>query len=399
MNYLITGGEFNNKGAEAMTLTAIKNIYENDPDAVIYMFSGVVTPDFEFIKPLQYIHLAPWLVRRLTGKDMKGYRFVCVKDLIKSVLPGYATRWDATLLNLRKMRSIDVAIDVSGYGFGSKWPDDQNRTWLEWRGIVEKYAKKLYFMPQSFGPLDFESPEILSLAKKVFSGCAMIYAREESGARALDELGTDNIRMPDSVLLEKGFDPSLIIKDFHKYEEAVDVKNEHNIAIIPNMRLVDKAGIPREKMVLLYSGIIDRYVKDHDLYLIAHSGEDLKICREIKDRYPDDERIVLIDHVMYSFNYESFVKKMDFIIASRYHSIIHAYKEYVPAVIMGWADKYRSLASDVGQTDYIADPGDLEKVLQTVDKMVEGQAEAKKTIQSKVERLQERSCYDFLRRS
>ena len=80
------------------------------------------------------------------------------------------------------------------------------------------------------------------------------------------------------------------------------------------------------------------------IYLVAHAGEDLEMCKEVKRRINNNDSVVLIDHVLYSFNYEAFVSNMDFVIASRYHSLIHAYKKSTPAIILGWAEKYEELA-------------------------------------------------------
>ena len=38
MKYIIKGGEFNNKGAEAMSLVAIYNIISRDSKAIIYFY-------------------------------------------------------------------------------------------------------------------------------------------------------------------------------------------------------------------------------------------------------------------------------------------------------------------------------------------------------------------------
>ena len=48
-------------------------------------------------------------------------------------------------------------------------------------------------------------------------------------------------------------------------------------------------------------------------------------------------------------------KNFDFVIASRYHSIIHGYEVGVPAVIIGWAEKYHELANLFEQEEFIFD--------------------------------------------
>ncbi len=398
MNYLITGGGFGNKGAEAMTLTAIYNICAHDDQARIYMFKGIVEPTFELKKPVQYIYCYRWLFLYLLGRSMRGYRWNAFKDIIKTIVPGYAQREGNVIRSYRAIKSIDYLIDISGYGFGSKWSDDNNQDWLDWLNVASKYAKKKYLMPQSFGPLEFEKTELCEYAQMVFKRFNHIYAREESSAEYLSQLGINSEKMADSVLIERDYDPSRIIGRYEDYREVIEINNSKNIAIIPNMRLIDRGGLNEDSIIDFYQVVIEKYVGKYDIYLIAHSDEDLELCRRIKERNTMDNRVICVDHVLYSFNYETFIGKMDFIIASRYHSIVHAYKEYIPAVIIGWADKYQSLAKSVEQESYIIR---LERIglrdsLSIVDEMEQNYAVESSVIRQNVLNLQEKSCYGFL---
>ena len=56
-----------------------------------------------------------------------------------------------------------------------------------------------------------------------------------------------------------------------------------------------------------------------------------------------------------SGEYSLMVRQFDFIIASRFHSIVHAYKEGVPAIIFGWATKYQELAGHFDQSKFVFD--------------------------------------------
>ena len=47
MQYIITGGGFTNKGAEAMTLITIDRIHRKDPNAIIYITGSVKACDIE----------------------------------------------------------------------------------------------------------------------------------------------------------------------------------------------------------------------------------------------------------------------------------------------------------------------------------------------------------------
>lgn len=398
MNYLLTGAEFNNKGAEAMTLIALKNIYENDSNANVFLLDSGYYPDFEFYKPLTYISLPVWNLRILCDRKPVRCYMARIKDFIKYFVPGKKSSFGTLLTTKRVLSKIDVVIDVSGFAFSSKWGDEGTIDWLSQIDLMKKMGAKIWLIPQSFGPFDFDSKQVVEYGKSVLENCELVCAREENGFELLKNIGLKNInRMSDSVLSEKDFNPSSVIKNYENFIESIDTPDEHNIAIIPNYRLIDIGGTDYKKMLGFYADIINKYSGKYHFYLIAHAGEDLAVCKKVKELFEDSEKVTLIDHVMYSFNYEEFSKKMDFIIASRYHSIIHAYKEGVPAIVLGWADKYKGIVSEIGQTEYLIDLNSYDKALSAVEKMTELYDSESRKIKDKVVQIQEHSCYDFLK--
>ena len=78
----------------------------------------------------------------------------------------------------------------------------------------------------------------------------------------------------------------------------------------------------------------------------------------IKNLFPSDNNnnnIILIDKEFSCLEYNEFVKKFNFLICSRFHGLVHAYKNIVPCIALGWAVKYRELAENLGQQNYIFD--------------------------------------------
>ena len=398
MNYLLTGAEFNNKGAEAMTLVALKNIYNFDKSANVFLIDTGFYPSFELKKNITFLPLPKWNLRKLSGRKPVRFYKSRMKDFIKFFIPSKKSFFGTFFKTKETLKKIDVMIDISGFAFSSKWGDEVAIDWLAQIDIMQKNGSKIWIMPQSFGPFDFESNKVIEYAKNVLKKCECIYAREESGYNLLQNIGLVNIkRASDSVLIEKDFNPSLLINNFEKCYEDIIVKEKHNIALIPNIRLIDKGGINYSTILEFYSNVIKNYGSKFNFYLIAHTGEDLSVCKKIKELFMKSEQVIYIDHVLSSFNYETFIKKMDFIIASRYHSIIHAYKESIPAVVLGWADKYNSVLNETAQLEYLIDLNSSAKALDTVDKMIQSYEIESKKIQENVTKIQKTSCYDFLK--
>ena len=118
----------------------------------------------------------------------------------------------------------------------------------------------------------------------------------------------------------------------------------------------------------------------------------------IKERFADDGRVVFIDHVMASFNYESFISDFDYIIASRYHSIVHAYRGGTPAIIIGWSEKYDDIAKAFDQSDYIYDLKGNVDIMDMINKIESNYLHEREHIKSLFQDIQKHSCYEFLKR-
>ena len=401
MNYLLTGAEFNNKGAESMTLVALNYIYENDSEANVFLFDYNLRPTFKLTKKLNFLYVPVWFIRKLCGIKHIGCYKSRIKDFIKFFIPWKKSAFGTFYKIKRQLRNINIMIDISGFAFSSKWGDTASIDWLSRIEMMQKFGAKVFVMPQSFGPFDFKSSYVLEYGKKVLEKCDLIYARELSGYELLRKMGLKNIsRQSDSVLTSKSIDIRSLISEADNYIEQsfnFSMINGKNIAIIPNTRLTDKGGVDISILLRFYTDIINKYVENFNFYLVAHAGEDLVLCKLIKEKYLQDDRVILVPNVLSSFVYETMISKMCFIIASRYHAIVHAYKESIPAVVLGWADKYQGLLEDVNQLNYLINLNVENEAEFIVSKMVNEYKYESKQIKEKMDVLQTKSCYDFLK--
>lgn len=97
--------------------------------------------------------------------------------------------------------------------------------------------------------------------------------------------------------------------------------------------------------------------------------------------------------------FNQFIQSFDYIIGSRYHAIVHAYKNSVPCIVLGWADKYRELLKQFGQEKYMFDVRadiDQEAVLQSVICMENQWMTEKRVIERCLQKYQKYNCFDIL---
>ncbi|MBQ6827971.1 MAG: polysaccharide pyruvyl transferase family protein [Thermoguttaceae bacterium] len=370
---IITGGELFNKGAQAMSFTMINEFARRFPDkeAVLFSYADATRRSEEEkrqykFKILRYPgtleeivtlarHPLAWLwKKKLAGRDLSEFR-----EIFEN-----AAAW----------------VDVSGYALGSNWKPAIVRAYILRVYLAKRFGIPMYLMPQSFGPFDFKSwgwrGRVVDAAlKRLLKYPRKVMAREREGFELLTRkygLKNNLVKTLDLVLLSKGFDPNNVYRVAPPVFDAEIAPG--SVAIVPNGKN-NKYG-RKEEIYALYYRIIDELLAaGKRVYFVYHAAEDLTICNEIKaERYADNPNVVVIDRELSCVDFSNVVGKFDFVVASRYHSVVHSYKEAVPTVILGWAVKYRELAETFEQSAYCFDVRealDGDKAVETTRRMCE----------------------------
>lgn len=389
---IITGGELKNKGAQAMSFVTIDEMKRRYPECEVVLFS--------------------WMDYKRSEDEKNNYKFRILP------FPGFGESLSLCtgLLKKRYLRrengkafaeyksifeNAAMLLDISGFSLGSKWPDAANKDYIRRLRLAKHFKIPVYLMPQSFGPFDYEgknAKKINKWIKKYLSTAKLVMAREYEGAQLLrDNYCLGNvIKTPDLVLQNKEIDLNNIYKQIPRKKNVV---LEHSVAIIPNFK--NRVFGDEKKLLELYDSIISLLLeKDYNVYFIYHAIEDLAICKQIKETFfPNCERVILIEDELSCVDFDEVVGNFDFIIGSRYHSVVHAYKRGVPAVVLGWATKYQELTRALCQEQYCFSVendiiyGEItEKVSQLCDRF----RDESSIISAKVSDIQKENVYDLI---
>ncbi|MDN6290425.1 MAG: polysaccharide pyruvyl transferase family protein [Tetragenococcus koreensis] len=351
----ISGGELFNKGAQAMTFIAVDQMKRRFPDAEIILLS---TSDFkrsEKEKSNYRFTILPfstgWIYDYISGPISSAYK---LKNLVKK--PS-KSQYQSEKEKIGKMLDDVVAwIDISGYALSSQFTANRSLDFLLRILTAKNYDIKMAIMPQSFGPFSYQGKNkviIDYLMKKTMLYPVKIYAREQEGYDILtNELKLKNVeRTYDMVLMSKELNLNNVYKyapEFPSYENI-----ESAIGIVPNEENF-KHG-KSEDVYSAYKSAIETAL-DHNksVYILRHSHNDKEVCQNIKDMFTQKE-VVLLDKDISSLEFDILVEKLDFIIGSRFHSIVHSYKNHVPCIAIGWATKYHELLKLFKQYNYMFD--------------------------------------------
>lgn len=316
--FLITGAAFVNKGAQSMLFTTAMEIKKRFKNAVIYFCPAGQTNIYIYTEEIQNKYPFHFL---LDGEKLHSEVF--------DILPN-----------------LTAIVDVSGYALSSNW--DSSRYFMRLR-LAKKYNVPLYIMPQSFGPFDYDKETIAEL-QELLAFARVIYPRERDGFELLTEkLRLQNVKLSDDLVLQNKGMTYLSGKNVI----VPQLLGASKVAIIPNIRNFTFGE--HDQIMQMYYRIINKLLAiKKKVYILAHS-DDQQACREIKELFLHCEDVVYIEKEMDCFEYEMLVKQFDFVIASRYHAIVHAYKQNVPCIAVGWAEKYSALAKRMKQETYVFD--------------------------------------------
>ena len=396
--YLIFGAQMVNKGAQAMLFITVSEIRKRDPDAeiVVFIYDKWKSSEDPEIYNMRFVPITMKQMMNLSGTAFSKAYVIGKRAKISKDDP--------------KLREIDgilsksvMAFDISGYALSDQWGVNSSLFFLSKFAMLEHYNIPSYILPQSFGPFNYGSAVknalIKHYTKKYLKYPKLIFAREKEGYDCLTEdMGLKNVRLSnDLVLQSNNVDIKAIyrnIPDFREFETG----SSDNVAIIPNSSN-DRYG-DSQKILKLYDELIKWLLeRKKNIYLLSHSSQDLGVCKKILENYKDEGSVHLIEADLNCIEYGMFIRKFDYIIASRFHSIVNAFKEHIPCIALGWAVKYEELLDLLGQKQFNFDVRALdgfEAFFEAAEKMDGSYSKQSEIIKERLAEVQKSSCFKFL---
>lgn len=391
---LVTGGELYNKGAQAMTFITADEIAKRWPNCKMVLLSprDVKRPESEKSKYKFEIQ------EGINWKIKLGLHIPIVREIL--------CKKKKNKYYLDMMLHTEAEIDISGFAIGDQW-NSKNIILLLISRVFDPsiYHIPVYFMPQSFGPFGFKGKykTLVNIALKMWlPKVSLIMAREEEGYRLLKtKFELQNvIKSYDLVLKNKGINIDNIFQCADAKPQLEMEADGENVAIIPNIK--NQKYITANSILKMYREIVDFLRrKKNNVYLIYHSSEDYEICKQIKNNgFQGDSGVILIERELSCLEFDLLVQNMKYIVASRYHSIVHAYRRCVPALGIGWAVKYSELMNTFSQDKYQIDVRkgiDMMAIIKSLEKLDENWNMESATIKRKLLKIQEDNIYDYIK--
>ena len=231
--YIITGGGWNNKGAESMLYTVISDIRSREPnsDITVLLFGDSdKNVDKSLLDNIKIFKTDLETIYKLLDKS----KFKLFKYKIKNKFPE-----DIKEL-YKEITSCDAVLDVSGFAISSKWGRWENEILVSLIKLANKFGKKIILLPQSFGPFDYTKAHGITKEdiRKWLKKADLIFCREKDGYNQLKEMGLKNIVFSyDMVLQNSKPYKGIFIKDI----EAPNINiEEKSVLIFPSIRIFER---------------------------------------------------------------------------------------------------------------------------------------------------------------
>lgn len=257
--------------------------------------------------------------------------------------------------------------------------------------LAHKLGKKVYIMPNSFGP--FKGLFVKKILKNTLSKCEKVYSREGISTRMLkSELDFNVNTYPDlGFFLEKDINEKNIgyIDKINK----IKLQGKKCVSITARPYRFPKSENPKEKYIEYIKSFkeIIIWLNDagyHPIFVehtlsICTNESDWTSIREIVDTIDNTKYTIISNEKLNCRELKGIYSVCDYMIGTRFHSIIFSLSENVPSMAITYGgNKGEGIMSDIGISKYAIPIEDVcfEKLKETFLNLVRDEKNVKKKL-------------------
>jgi len=316
----LKAGAITNKGDMLMVLAILQRLREWGPVTVCMDFGSIPRTT---ARELDISFCIPRIRKQRASILTKS------KLLLKRTLKWGAC-WILSPFRIVSENSVDLLLDASGYAYSDYW--GPSKIWKAIECYNSLRAATIVLMPQSLGPFlttkaDFR--HLSSLADRIYARdrISLAYARS-----AISDVGKLK-HAPDFTFDVETINPT-----------GFNVSNEY-ICILPNHRIMDaNPDSQRDYLRFLETCAIYAHHRGYEVVLVPH---DSKHDKEVVDALTDNLAFPLV--VYSSFDVRKIrwvIAKSKLVVSSRFHGLVNALTQSVPAIGLGWSHKFQCLMEE-----------------------------------------------------
>lgn len=132
--FVITGGNFKNKGAQAMVFAVVQELKKGYPESDIWVFASQVVIE----NNIYNFNVLSW-DNRLVKRLLLGKLKIFTRQSINY-------KYEAKIIEL--LKKADAIFDVSGFALSTQFRYSSSLNYLLRIALAKKYKRKLFLLPQ-----------------------------------------------------------------------------------------------------------------------------------------------------------------------------------------------------------------------------------------------------------
>ncbi len=366
MKLLIIGAGFDNKGAEAMLLALHAFLRGRFPGCEVAHHAEVPA----WVPRLEEAGITPLPPWPYVSRKIRIPEFW--KDLLHLPLRRRHGLTDPCY------EGFSAALDISGFKSSDQFGTGEGRWWEIHQ--LKALGVPVIFMPQAWGP--FERPAVRRYARMLLRKAPLVFARDpESMAhlRGLRVLRPEALAMGADVALQ--FEPAPPEgADALLAEAGVEQDGRPLVGVAPNVRAYQRVpGEGAENAYIRFLADACRRLLDEcgaQVILIPHEVghggalDDLAAARHLCAAPGLGDRVKGVWHDCPAADLKALVGRLDYLVASRFHTLVAALSMRTPAVAIGWSHKYTELMAEAGTGEFSLGIDELDG--RALERIVEG---------------------------
>lgn len=271
----------------------------------------------------------------------------------------------------RTGRAIDAVIDIGGFAYGDEWSLGRalwNAPLIE---FCTRHAVPMIYLPQAWG--SFEKPDIRQGTRQLLeTPVTWLYSRDEQSSRYLEELlGRPDHSIaawPDIAFAFRGGtreQGQQILRSM-----GCDLTRQI-VGVAPNMQIyrrVDGSGLGNLYVRSLVR-VVEHCLEEHDVDIVLQASEmyasgsaidDRHLCSLIAAAVDRPDRCFATQDVLTAGQSAALISCFDYLVGSRFHSLVFGLSQGVPGMAVSWSHKYRQLLAPFGLEDSVIELDRLE---------------------------------------
>ena len=366
MRLVVWGGEFTNKGAEAMLLTTVTELSSRIPGLEVLIW----TYREEENRIAAENDLVAIDVPRFNGK-LRKLAWILGQAAKHGSVPRSrvldpSSWWleAASAWMLGTSPTFDGLVDMSGFAYGDVWGTFSVRRILPFVTTCREKSLPVVFLPQAWG--SFTRPDVRADVAGIIKGTnTVLYSRDAQSSEYLAEiLGSDYGPIQpraDIVFAFKGGTEQL----GHAKLRAMGCSLERRlVGIAPNMRVFERSHGKRGSSAYVdaLAGLVRHCVDSRDLDVVllpnecspVNSGtDDRRLCELVASAASREGRCHFSGDYVSAEDMHAVVGCLDYLVGSRFHALVFGLSQGIPCMAIGWSHKYVELLHQFGLADYV----------------------------------------------